>query len=218
MQSKLYNKIFGGSSKGVFELILAKKEFLILVFANLILQLCITYIIMEKTTDAKKKYNFWLLLGISLVILIVLGLIPMHPILKFAFFSGFSYIFGIILSFVKEKHNEEEIQTAIESALSIFAAMFITALGLLAGGVKLGYKFGMFLFFALLALILARIFTSSKRNKFLSMISVVLFSLYVLYDTHVILQKDYSGDFISASMAYYLDIVNIFRNLLRSEE
>ena len=91
--------------KSVFESILAKKEFLALVFANLLFQLGITYIMMEKTDDAKKKYNFWLLFLSSIVILFVLA-IPMHPGIKFLLFCGFSYIFGILLSVLKEKYNE----------------------------------------------------------------------------------------------------------------
>ena len=146
---------------------------------------------------------------------------PMHPALKFALFCGFSYIFGILLSVMKEKHNEEQIKLAIQSALSVFGAMLLTALGLLAGGIRLGYKFGMFLFIALLLLIIVRLvnlYRDSFSNKILAMAGTILFSLYVLYDTHTILQRNYNGDFINASMAYYLDITNLFTNLLTSEE
>lgn len=217
----LYNILFktGKNSKNVFELMIQKKEFLALVFLNLVLQLGITYIIMERTVDAKKKYNLWLLFGSTFLILFALHF-QIHPILKLCLFSLFSYIFGVILSGVKEKHNEEEIRIAIQSALSIFGAMFVTALGLLVGGVKLGYKFGIFLFFSLLALILFRLFnyfSNSGYGALLNSIGIVLFSLYVLYHTHQILQKDYYGDFVNASMSYYLDIVNLFTNLLSDE-
>lgn len=206
--------------KKIFEMILVKREFLALVFVNLFFQLGITYVIMERTTDAKKKYNFWLLFFAIIAILIIL-IIPMHPILKFALFCVFSYIFGILLSVIKEKHNEEQIKIAIQSALSVFGAMILTALGLLVGGIRLGYKFGIFLFFSLLALIIIRLinlFNNSFNNQILSIIGTILFSLYVLYDTHVILNRNYNGDFIHASMAYYLDITNLFTNILRSEE
>lgn len=206
--------------KKVFEMILVKKKFLALVFANLFIQLGITYMIMERTEDAKKKYNFWLLFLANIVILFVLAM-SMHPVLKFALFCGFSYIFGILLSVIKEKHNEEQIKIAIQSALSVFGAMLITALGLLVGGIRLGYKFGIFLFFSLLLLIIVRLvnlFTNSFSNKILAIVGTIVFSLYVLYDTHTILQRNYNGDFIHASMAYYLDITNLFTNLLTSEE
>jgi len=206
--------------KKVFEMILVKKEFLALVFANLFFQLGITYMIMESTEDAKKKYNFWLLFLANIVIIFVLAM-PMHPGLKFAIFCVFSYIFGILLSVTKEKHNEAQIKLAIQSALSVFGAMLLTALGLLAGGIRLGYKFGMFLFLGLLALIIVRvvnIFTQSISEKIMAVSGILLFSLYILYDTHIILQRNYNGDFINASMAYYLDITNLFTNFLGNQE
>lgn len=206
--------------KKVFEMILVKKRFLALVFANLFFQLGITYTVMERTEDAKNKYNFWLLFLANIIIIFVLA-IPMHPALKFVIFCGFSYIFGILLSVTKEKHNEQQIKLAIQGALSVFGAMLLTALGLLAGGIRLGYKFGMFLFITLLSLIIVRlinIFTYSFSEKILATVGILLFSLYVLYDTHTILQRNYNGDFINASMAYYLDITNLFTNLLRNQE
>ena len=65
---------------------------------------------------------------------------------------------------------------------------------------------------------MASIPTNSFSNKLLATVGTLVFSLYVLYDTHVILQRNYNGDFINASMGYYLDIINLFTNLLRSEE
>lgn len=206
--------------KSVFQSILEKKEFLALVFANLFFQLGITYMIMERTEDAKKKYNFWLLFLANIIIIFVLAM-PMHPALKFSIFCVFSYIFGLLLSVTKEKYNEEQIKIAIQSALSVFGAMLLTALGLLAGGIRLGYKFGIFLFITLLLLIILRvvnIFTNSFSEKILAVVGILLFSLYVLYDTHIILKRSYNGDFINASMAYYLDITNLFTNLLEIQE
>jgi FtsH-binding integral membrane protein len=43
---------------------------------------------------------------------------------------------------------------------------------------------------------------------------LTLFSVFIIYDTNQILQKDYYGDFITASMDYYLDIINIFVKLV----
>jgi len=43
---------------------------------------------------------------------------------------------------------------------------------------------------------------------------LALFSVFIVYDTNQILQKDYYGDFITASMDYYLDIINIFVKLV----
>ena len=75
------------------------------------------------------------------------------------------------------------------------------------------------LFYALLILILFKIMqmfipTSSLTKKIAIIFSLLLFSVYVIYDTNSILQRNYYGDFITASLDYYLDILNIFANLL----
>ena len=56
--------------------------------------------------------------------------------------------------------------------------------------------------------------SSSLTKKIITICSLLLFSVYIVYDTNSILQRNYYGDFITASMDYYLDILNIFVNLI----
>ncbi len=53
-----------------------------------------------------------------------------------------------------------------------------------------------------------------KHFVYLSGFIVFLFSLFIIYDTYSILQKNYDDDFISASLSYLLDLVNLFENFL----
>jgi FtsH-binding integral membrane protein len=101
--------------------------------------------------------------------------------------------------------------------------MLASGVALLAGGINLGYKFGAILFWSLLALIVARLVfvlgaKMNQAHKLLSFIGIILFAVYVLYDTNKILQRDYYGDFITASMDYYLDIINLFTSFLGSND
>jgi FtsH-binding integral membrane protein len=218
----LYNKIFGGSAKGntnVFELMVLKKEFLALIFLNLLLQLSITYFTMETNTKSANKYNFWVLFGSAIFIIFILSY-RLHPVIAFLLFSAFSYISGLLLSGIKKNLDEKQIRIAIENALSVFGAMFVTAIGLLMGGVNLGYKFGIFLFFSLIGLIIFRLinlFSGFGFNSLLNIMGVLIFALYILYDTHTILLGNYGNDFINASMSYYLDIINLFTIFLDNE-
>jgi len=103
--------------------------------------------------------------------------------------------------------------------MSIFGLMLATGVALSAGGIHLGAKFGSFLFWALLFLIIFRLIfvlgaNMNQAHKILSFIGLILFSMYVVYDTNIILQRNYNGGFIRASMDYYLDIINIFSNML----
>ena len=201
----------------LMNLMYQKKEFIILVFTNLILQLGITYYVM-KNTD-RKYINIWPLIAAQLIIIFIMILIPMPEIIKFLLFCALSYIFGLILSLLKKEYSSEMINMAIQGALTIFTFMLATGVFLFMGGINLGYKFGAILFWSLLALIVARLVfvlgvKMDQANKILSFVGIILFAIYVVYDTNNILQRDYYGDFITASMDYYLDILNLFSNLL----
>ena len=228
--SSIYNQLFskskamkGGSLKfdgqKFWNLIYKKKSFLILIFANLIAQLGITYYVMNKPNNP--EIGFWPLFFLQLIIIWLLILVPMPPIIKFFIFAVFSWTSGIILSHLKSKYDPALINIAIQGSLSIFALMFTFSILIAGFNIYLGYQFGAFLFWALLALIIAKLVNMlgpqlSSIKKILSYIGLGLFSLFVVYDTSQILSRDYYGDFITASLDYYLDILNLFSNFLNT--
>jgi FtsH-binding integral membrane protein len=228
-KSNIYNRFFGSSQmKGgekmgnLIKLMYEKKEFLILVFANLITQLGITYYVMERTPE-RMDISIWPLFAAQLIIIFVMALVPMPDFFKFLLFCFFSYTFGLMLSVLKKKYNPDMINIAIQGALTVFAFMLATGVALFAGGINLGYKFGTVLFWTLLALIVAQLVfvlgaKMNQAHKILSFVGIILFALYVIYDTNKILQRDYYGNFITASMDYYLDIINLFTSFLYSNK
>lgn len=239
-RSELSKNIFGGSGNSkqigggkpsifksnlsdLFKLITDKKEFFIMVFANLIAQLGITYYVMEKVnldpndTETKKQLRY---LGyLQILIIIIIAFVPMPSWLKLIFFCGFSAGWGYLFSPLRQVVGEDTLKMAMMGTISIFALMFALGLGLILSGIQLGYKIGLMLFYFLLILLLIRIVqlfipSSSLTKKIITICSLLLFSVYIVYDTNSILQRNYYGDFITASMDYYLDILNIFVNLL----
>ena len=192
-----------------------KRYFLIKVFVNLIFQLGITYYIMEKTNNV--NINIWLLFVSQIIILYVMSYVHMPIYFKFMLFCLFSYIFGLVLSLLKKKYSSEMIKVAIQGALSIFVLMMVSGVALIAGGINLGYKFGLTLFFGLLGLLVANIISilTNKGEKIVAFLGIFLFSIYVLYDTNSMLQKNYFGDFVTASMDYYLDLIFLFKDILK---
>jgi FtsH-binding integral membrane protein len=228
-KSNIYNRLFGqaNSMKGgakignLIKLMYEKKEFLILVFANLIAQLGITYYVMQRTNNL--DISIWPLFAAQLIIIFVMALVPMPEFMKFLLFCFFSYTFGLMLSVLKHRYKSETINVAIQGALTVFALMLASGVALFAGGINLGYKFGAILFWSLLVLIVARLVfvlgaKMNQAHKILSFVGIILFAVYVLYDTNKILQRDYYGDFITASMDYYLDIINLFTSFLGSND
>jgi FtsH-binding integral membrane protein len=194
-----------------------KRTFLILVFTNLLAQLGITYYVMNKTNNPNISIIPLFLAQIAIIFIIIL--VPMPEFMRFALFCLFSYTFGLALSRYKEKYSADTINTAVQGAMSIFGLMLATGVALSAGGIHLGAKFGSVLFWVLLFLIIFRLIFvlgahMSQAHKILSFIGLILFSMYVVYDTNIILQRNYNGGFIRASMDYYLDIINLFSNML----
>lgn len=221
----------GGKGVEFLKLLNQKKSFLILVFANLIAQLGITYYVMmnyasagasgSASTDKSKQPTgqFYLLFFLQIIIIFVLALVPMPSWLKFIIFSIFSASFGISLSYVKNMVSPGLIQTALAGTMGIFTAMFLLGVLLIMFGIQLGLGFGLFLFFSLLLLIIIQVVamfagSESYPTKAFAVVSLILFSLFIIYDTNTILQREYYGDFITASMDYYLDILNVFLDLV----
>ena len=228
--SALYNRFLnsslfhGGAKKtkslsNLISLINDKKGFLLLVFANLILQLGITYYTFMKTPATKvttmQRFGLIILLFMMIFVLVF----PMPSWIKFPLFCFFSVLQGLFLSMLKTHIDQSMIQLALSGTMSIFVFLFTFALVLMGFGVYLSNAFGIFLFWALLLLILFEVIslfagTMTIMRKGVAFIGLLIFSLYVLYDTHTILQRNYFGDFITASLDYYLDILNIFLDVL----
>ena len=213
----------------LFKLISEKRVFFALILATLVSQLSITYYVSENVKiedeDGKKKINSKLIGAYVaiFVIILILAFITMPPWLKFILFSLFSTAFGVILGYRKSGIDPGIVKSALVGTASIFVTMFTFGVALIASGIKLGFKFGLGLLVALFFLVIVSIVQifiaeSSLLKKILVIGSLMVFSLYIMYDTNNILQRNYSGDFITASLDYYLDIINIFSGLLSGLE
>lgn len=235
--SAIYSRIYGGKSSitkrgggkmtDFIGLLNEKKQFLLYVFANLITQLGITYYVMMNygnvsSKNSKQKLQNYELFGIFFIqisIIFVLALVPMSSWIKFILFSIFSALGGISLSSIRDIVDNNIIQMAIFGSMSIFGAMMLFGALLLSMGIQLGTGIVLFLFMSLLFLLIVQVVllfsaTYSIYTKAISVLSLCIFSLYIIYDTNNILQRNYYGDFITASLDYYLDILNIFLDLI----
>ena len=190
-----------------------KLPFMASVFGNLIVQMFVVYRMVETTINNADMRDFatrnrFILglttIGITIILAFARSLnIPM----KFALFTLLSVITGMLA------HNITDLKEALLEAVGIFIAMVFA--GIVT--VKLGYDLsilGMILFFALIALIFARLLSPGKRKY--TKIATLIFALYVVYDTNNILQRNYGGDFVDATLDYFTDLVNLM--LLSDEE
>jgi FtsH-binding integral membrane protein len=227
--NKSKKSFFKNDIAQVFRLINEKKGFFALILANLLFQLYITYYVSENVNveeeqegeKGAKNYDMKYIgaLVAIIVIILILALVTMPSWMKFILFSLFSAAFGILLAYRKYGLDSGVIRSALVGTASIFVTMFVFGVALIMSGIKLGFMTALILFFALLALIIISIVQyfivqSSLLKKLIVIASLIIFSIYIVYDTNTILQRDYSGDFITASLNYYLDLINIFSALL----
>jgi FtsH-binding integral membrane protein len=230
--SSLYNNIFGkpfiyvqsgGKNNSrvkkpnqLIQLMYQKWHLLVLVFINLIVQIAITYYVMERSNTT---INIWLLFIVQIIIICIMAFVPMPEFIKFILFCVFSYVTGLFLSGIKKIYNPDLIKIAIQGALCVFSIMVLLGIALIAGGINLNFQFGAILFWLLVFLIVLWLVFGiwgqmSGMYKLLSFIGIMLFAVYIMYDTNILLQREYNGDFITASLDYYLDILNLFVDFL----
>ncbi len=222
-KSNHYKK--GGMKKNVndiMKLFNEKKGFLTKVFLNLIFQLSIIAYVSSKAENMdilNTGLEFFGTFVVSLMLIVLMAIIN-NPFIKFILFVFFSVITGLVLSKRLAYATPEMIKTAIFGTLGIFIGMFLFTIVLLMFGIKVGSRFGLFLLIALIIMIIVLVVSyfmkaSPITYKIISGILLFLFALFIIYDTTNILVRDFYGnDFISASLDYLLDIINIFINLL----
>lgn len=172
---------------------------------NLIFQMFVMYRSVEATIN-----NAWLndivnrnkilIMVSNIALLLSLIFIKMGIPIKLIVFTLMSISTGMLI------HRISDMKEALLEAVAIFVAMLFA--GVVT--VKMGYNLntlGLVLFFALIALIFARILSPGKKKY--TKIGMLIFALFVVYDTNQILQRNYAGNFVNASLDYFTDILNL---------
>lgn len=219
-------EMVGGGKAPVWQLgslLREKSGFLAAVFSSLIFQLCLVYAIVKFIPNDDpfvhniKKYGI-LLFIIQIILIVCMSVIPMPITLKFILFTLFSAITGFVLKVSLQKVSPEIIETALVATAVIFVTFLVFGLIVSGFGIDLGFL-GLLLLGLLLLIVIVRIVmlfmkTSSDVKKAVTIITLILFSMFIVFDTNQILQRDYDGDFVTASLDYFLDIINIFVSLV----
>lgn len=221
-------------SPSVVNLIKRNKNLLTCIFSTLIFQITLTIIVfytlqesknplVERINDElslKKNNNMIVLLffGFLVLILILIRLVENFTI-KFTFFSLFSILQGLFLSLTRKIIEPRTVLFALFGTGAIFILMLFFTLFLLNINVDM-IKYGVYLFYVLLLLIIlqiTRVFYPSNKlvDNVIKIAALLLFSMYIIYDTYVILKvkTNINNDCINGAINYYLDLLNIFVNL-----
>lgn len=208
----------------------AARTFLLFILLIVIIQLSITYWVMNRAHNPEINILLIFILSITIIAVLTTFHENIPPIFQFALLTFFSYLFGLLFYQVKKskQYSPELINEVILSTISVFISMAVVGFLLLSLGIRLGFKIWIILFVGLLSMIISRIiliFTAvnpdnidklTTRHKLLSAFGIFLFSGYVIYDTNIILQGTYykKNEYTRAALSYYLDFVNLFSNKL----
>lgn len=182
-----------------------KVPFLSGVFGHLIFQMFIMFRALEATVNNASfnefatNNNLFLTLG-NLGLFMALIFIKMGLPYKLTLFTLMSFTTGMLM------HKIKDMKEALLETIAIFIAMLFAGIAT----VKLGYDLstlGIVLIFSLIALIFARLLSPGKKKY--TKIATLIFALFIVYDTNKILQRNYGGDFVNASLDYFTDIINL---------
>lgn len=226
-------KTVRGGAGSFAKLLANKSDFLIKTFGLLITELVVTALVAYSASKSAglvssvKEYR-WLYGIFSLIVVVIMALVPMPVHVKAIMFTVYSATMGLLVS--PEARNEWSKDIVWDTMLSvflIFVGMLLIGVMAAYGGAKLAWL-GFVLFFAMLAVALGRLFMKfvPKSNqspgfnlvrRSLNIAVVLIFAMFVFFDTWNILQRDYRGDFVTAAMDYYLDIINLFLELIRNK-
>lgn len=193
---------------------LTHSKFYSLIGGLLLFQLFTTYVTIA--TIAPTKLNIWELIGLCIGSLIVVYFAARteDPLLKFTWSTLLAVIFGLMISPALAQFTTYVIEKALLLTIGITAVMCITGIVFK----NFFNSIGNILFYSLLALIFVRILQAFIPALDLSIIDYIaagIFSLYIGYDISQASQmKKTITNALDVTLNLYLDIVNLFMNLL----
>ncbi|XP_033095809.1 protein lifeguard 4-like [Anneissia japonica] len=197
--------------------------FLRKVYGILSIQLLVTAVtaalFMSSTTIksyVQQSSGFLMLAGILSLVLIIALMVKRHEsptnmYLLFAFTFVDAYSVGTIVTFY-------DVDVVIQAV--ILTSAVTVALTMYTFQSKRDFSsWGAGLFSVLLVLIVASIMQlflqSEVMNLMIAIGGAVIFSLFLIYDTHLLMHKLSPEEYILASINLYLDIINLFLYILR---
>ena len=153
----------------------------------------------------------------SLVLLMSLLFVPPKMFFtKHLLYISFIVLLGIFL-YPYYITNKQLFHHVGGTTLLMFIALSVIAF---AYPQMISDGWGIYLFIALIGLLIARIMElfvkfDSQKSRIISYISVIVFSLYIMYDTKKIIvnaKQCINPDYINESINLFLDSINLFQN------
>ncbi|XP_014788210.1 protein lifeguard 4 [Octopus bimaculoides] len=195
-----------------------RKVYGILTAQLLVTTLTAAFFILHEPTKLFVQKNQWMLLialfatfGVMMVLTLKRRETPTNYILLFVFTALEAYTVGVIVTF----YHVSLVLEAFALTCAVTFGLSIYTLQSKRDFSKLGAGLFSVLWIIILAGLLQIFFQSEMLDKLLAIGGAIVFSLFIVFDTHMMMHKLSAEEYIVASINLYLDIINLFLYILR---
>ncbi|XP_015771793.1 PREDICTED: protein lifeguard 4-like [Acropora digitifera] len=111
----------------------------------------------------------------------------------------------------------ESIKSVVQSRPELLIVAFVLSFGLMIGLMfkRKEHPTNMYLLLAFVSLLLSFFFHSETFELVYAIAGALLFSAFIVFDTHMLMHKLSPEEYVLASINLYLDIINLFIEILR---
>jgi modulator of FtsH protease len=201
-----------------------KGGFVLNVYLLLAVQMAITSMVVgllrknqELYQRLSKSFLLWIILSFGVLLLMTLA--PLPTFFRIVLFTIFSMILGLLSIAASSRIGDTVIRSALYSVLGVFVSMSLLGYALASAGIDIGFL-GFGLLMALLGLIVATLITTfvipvtEETKKTIVIITIVLFSIFVAFDTNQMLTRQ-NPSVVHTAVGLYLDLLNLFTSFIR---
>jgi modulator of FtsH protease len=214
--------LYRASTANFPSLLRRKAGFLAKVYGILALEIAVMAItaeLLRRHQQTAEKIQQYSLLWFLVSFMLIFGIIwtKSNPPLALALFTAFAVTIGLTSIAASKYVSADSIKVAFIATALLFVALSVLGGMLLAAGIDLS-----FLGFLLLAMLIALCIVfivmtfvpvSKKIHRIVLGFAIVLFSIFIAFDTNIMLQKGFT-DPIDAALNLFLDIVNLFTDIV----
>jgi FtsH-binding integral membrane protein len=202
---------------------LIRMGFLRKVYGILTIQLLCTSIVsclfmFNEGAKAFLQSNQWLVLISAISVFGVLAALHLnrrnYPA-NYILLATFTILESITLAFVVTFYDQSLVLEAFLLTMSVTFCLTMYATQTKTDYSQCGAGLVVCLWLLILAPILQILFHSGTYDLFVSLGGTAVFSMFIVYDTQMIMHKVSPEEYISATIELYLDIINLFIYILR---
>ncbi|KAL7636500.1 UNVERIFIED_CONTAM: hypothetical protein RMT77_013275 [Armadillidium vulgare] len=197
--------------------------FLRKVYGLLSVQLLLTTVVAgvcaySQVINSSLKDNPWvflLCLPLSVVLIIALHIKRHEVPMNFFLLGAFTVVEAVTVGVVVSLYEVASVIKALVLTTAIVVSLTLYTLQSKRDFSKLGTGLMMGLIVIIGVGFMNLFFVSKGMELLISGAAAALFSLFIVYDTHMMMEKLSAEEYILATINLYLDIINLFLELLR---